>query len=371
MSGGVGGAARGDAGGAPGDASGDASGDAGGGTAGGAGSGAGGPGGLRRVVVLAGGYGGAKLSHGLALASAARATAGRPSLDLTVVVNTGDDLDLHGLAVSPDLDTVMYTLSGWANESTGWGVRDETWSGKEMLERYGASVWFGLGDRDLATHLVRTQGLRAGERLTAVTARLASSLGVPATLLPMSDDPVRTELLVDGAWIAFQEYFVHRHHAVDVTAVRHAGVSVAQPTAEVLAAIAAAELVVAAPSNPFVSIGTILALPGMRDALLAALAPVVAVSPIVGGAALRGPADRMLQTIGDGEASAAGFVRHYRTHHPGLVDAFVIDERDAELAATISEGGAEPVLLTDTVMTDHAARERLGAAILERFLPPA
>ena len=157
----------------------------------------------------------------------------------------------------------MYTLSGWANEVTGWGVRDETWSAKEMLARYGAPTWFGLGDRDLATHLVRTQGLLAGERLTEVTARLATALGCPARLLPMTDDTVRTELKVDGRWLEFQEYFVHQHHAVDVTAVRHAGVEGASPTPEVLAAIADAELIVFAPSNPFVSIGTILAVPGI------------------------------------------------------------------------------------------------------------
>ncbi|MFN8621049.1 MAG: 2-phospho-L-lactate transferase [Chloroflexota bacterium] len=325
----------------------------------------------RRVVVLAGGFGGAKLSHGLALASATRAAAGAAPLDLSIVVNTGDDLELHGLCVSPDLDTVMYTLSGWANEATGWGVRDETWSAKDMLARYGAETWFGLGDRDLATHLVRTQALLEGERLTDVTARLAAALDTPARLLPMTDDTVRTELLVDGRWLAFQEYFVHRHHAVDVTALRYAGIDGAAPTPEVLAAIAAAELIVFAPSNPFVSIGTILAVPGMAEAIAAAPAPVVAVSPIVGGAALRGPADRMLQTIGGLDASAAGVVAHYRAAHPGLVDAFVVDERDAALADGIRAGGPEPVVLLDTVMTDHAVREQLGAAILDRFLPAA
>ena len=322
----------------------------------------------RRVTVLAGGYGGAKMSHGLALASAARAAAGEASLDLSIIGNTGDDLEVHGLCVSPDLDTVMYTLSGWANESTGWGVRDETWSAKEMLDRYGAPTWFGLGDRDLATHLVRTQALLAGERLTQVTARLASALGCPATLLPMTDDTVRTELLVDGRWLEFQEYFVHRQHAADVAAVRHAGVDGASPTPEAFAALAAAELIVLAPSNPFVSIGTILAVPGLREAVAAAPAPVVAVSPIVGGAALRGPADRMLQTIAGREASAAGVVAHYRERYPGVVDAFVIDERDAPLADGIRDAGPEPVVILDTVMTDIAARERLGVAILERFL---
>ena len=206
---------------------------------------------------------------------------------------------------------------------------------------------------------MRTQGLLAGERLTEVTARLATALGCPARLLPMTDDTVRTELKVDGRWLEFQEYFVHQHHAVDVTAVRHAGVEGASPTPEVLAAIAGAELIVFAPSNPFVSIGTILAVPGIAEAIAAAPAPVVAVSPIVGGAALRGPADRMLQTIGGGEASAAGVVAHYRGRHPGLVDAFVIDERDAAQADAIRAGGPETLELLDTVMT--SARHPRGA----------
>jgi LPPG:FO 2-phospho-L-lactate transferase len=323
----------------------------------------------RRVVVFAGGYGGARMSHALALASAAREAAGRPGLDLTIVVNTGDDLELHGLNVSPDLDTVLYTLTGWANDVTGWGVRDETWSARDMLAIYGVPTWFGLGDRDLATHLVRTQALRAGDRLTSVTARLAAALGCPATLLPMTDEPVRTQLLVDGHWLEFQEYFVHRHHAVDVTAVRHDGVEAASPTPEVVEAIAAAELVVLAPSNPFVSIGTILAVPGMREAVAAAPAPVVGLSPIVSGAALRGPADRMLETIDGREPTAAGLVAHYRERYPGLVDTFVIDERDAALRPAIAAGGPESVVVLDTVMTDHAARERLGSAIVDRFLP--
>jgi LPPG:FO 2-phospho-L-lactate transferase len=321
------------------------------------------------VVALAGGFGGSKLSHGLALASDARAHAGREPLDLRIVVNTGDDLEVHGLAVSPDLDTVLYTLTGWANDATGWGVRDETWSAKDMLGRYGAPTWFGLGDRDLATHLLRTQALRAGERLSEVTARLATALGCPATLLPMTDDPVRTRLLVDGTWMEFQEYFVHRHHAVDVTGVQWDGIDAARPTAEVLDAITGAELIVLAPSNPFVSIGSILAVPGIAAAVTAAPAMVVAVSPIVGGAALRGPADRMLQTVEGREASAAGVVAHYRERHPGVVDAFVIDTRDAALAAGIRASGPEPVVVLDTVMSDHARREALAGAILDRFLP--
>ena len=318
----------------------------------------------RGIVVLAGGFGGSKMSDGIAQA----AGAGRP---VSIVVNTGDDLELHGLTVCPDLDTVLYTLTGWANDATGWGVRDETWSAKEMLGRYGAPTWFGLGDRDLATHLVRTQALRAGERLTTVTGRLADALGAPVAILPMCDEPVRTELRSDGEWLAFQEYFVHRHHAPPVAALRRVGIEAARPTPEVLAALEGAALVVLAPSNPFVSIGTILAVPGMEAAIRAAGVPVVAVSPIVGGGALRGPADRMLETIEGREATAAAVVAHYRARYPGLVTTYVIDERDAALLPAVRAGGPEPVLVLDTVMTDRPARARLARAILDRLLPTA
>lgn len=319
------------------------------------------------VTVLAGGFGGAKLSHGLALASAARAAAGRRSLDLSIVVNTGDDLTVHGLEVCPDLDTVMYTLAGLANDATGWGVRDETWNGAAMLERLGAATWFRLGDQDLATHLVRTQGLHAGRRLTDVTAELTAALGITARLLPMSDDPVRTQLLAADGWLEFQEYFVHRHHADRVSAVRHAGAAQARPTSEVLEAIASAELVVLAPSNPFLSIGPILAVPGIEQALTATGAPVVGVSPIVGGVALRGPADELFRSLG-GEPSAAGVAAHYQEHHPGVLDALVLDVQDAALEDRVRATGIEPIVLP-TVMRDHPDRQRLAEAILARWLP--
>lgn len=321
----------------------------------------------RAVTVLAGGYGGAKLSHGLALASTAREARAEPPVDLAIVVNTGDDLTVHGLEVSPDLDTVLYTLAGLANDTTGWGVRDETWSGAAMLERLGADTWFRLGDRDLATNILRTERLRAGQRLTEVTAGLAEALGVAARLLPMTDDPVRTQLLTADGWLDFQEYFVHRRHAVRVSALRHQGAEHATPTPEVLGAIAHADLVVLAPSNPFLSIGTILAVPGIADALLAARAPVVGVSPIVGGAALRGPADELFRSLG-GEPSAVGVAAHYQGRHPGLLDALVIDAQDADLAARVHANGVEPVVEA-TVMRDDAGRQRLAEAILTRWLP--
>jgi LPPG:FO 2-phospho-L-lactate transferase len=319
------------------------------------------------VTVLAGGYGGAKLSHGLALASEARAGRGERRLDLSIIVNTGDDLELHGLSVSPDLDTVMYTLADLANDETGWGVRDETWSTAAMLERYGAETWFALGDRDMATHLRRTQSLREGHRLTEATEELACRLGVAARLLPMTDEPVRTELRTPEGWLEFQEYFVRRGQRDRVLEIRRRGIEASRPTAEVLAAIASARLIVIAPSNPFVSVGTILAVPGMLAALMAAPAPVLAVSPLVGGKALRGPADRMLESLG-GHASASGVVEHYRGHYPDLVDVFVLDVVDAGEADALLVAGVA-VDLRDTVMRSAADRQRLAEAILEAHLP--
>ncbi len=319
----------------------------------------------RRVTVLAGGFGGAKLSHGVALASASAEARGEPPIELSIVANTGDDLELHGLSVSPDLDTLLYTLAGLANDETGWGVRDETWSSAAMLARLGAPTWFQLGDRDLGINLWRTARLREGARLTQVTAALASALGVAARLLPMSDAPVRTELLTADGWLEFQEYFVHRHHADAVTAIRYQGAERAPATVEVLAAIEAADLLLLAPSNPFLSIGAILAVPGIADAVRAAPAQVVAVSPIVGGVALRGPADRLFQTLG-GDASALGVAQHYQERYPGLVDALVIDDLDADAREPIDRLGLE-VLVTGTVMRDDADRERLAAIILEQW----
>ena len=188
-------------------------------------------------------------------------------VELSVVVNTGDDLELHGLHVSPDLDTVMYTLAGLANTATGWGVADETWSASAMLERYGQPTWFGLGDRDLATHITRTARLGAGDTLTQVTGQLKDALGIHAALLPMTDEPVRTKIRTESGWLDFQDYFVRRHHADEVLELRFDGLSTARPTAEVLAAIESAELIVIAPSNPFVSVAPILALPGVADAI--------------------------------------------------------------------------------------------------------
>lgn len=320
-----------------------------------------------RVTVLAGGFGGAKLSHGMALAHASRVARGEPGIDLAIVANTGDDLELHGLCISPDLDTLLYTLAGLANEETGWGVMDETWSSAAMLARLGAPTWFQLGDRDLGLNLWRTARLREGARLTDVTAGLARSLGIAARLLPMTDQPVRTELLTADGWLEFQEYFVHRHHADAVHELRYRGADVAAATPEVLAAIAEASLIVFAPSNPFLSIGAILAVPGLVDAIRAAAAPVVAVSPIVAGSAIRGPADRLFETLG-GESSAPGVAQLYQDRYPGVIDALVIDTLDADSVASVEATGLE-ALVTPTVMHDHADRGRLAATILDRWLP--
>jgi LPPG:FO 2-phospho-L-lactate transferase len=320
-----------------------------------------------RIAVLAGGYGGAKLSHGMALASATMVAGSADPIELSVIVNTGDDLELHGLSVSPDLDTVMYTLAGLANDETGWGLRDETWSISAMLRQYGAETWFGLGDRDMATHVRRTQGLREGRRLTEVTGELATRLDVPARLLPMTDDPVRTEIRTPDGWLEFQDYFVRRSQKDIVLEIRRRGIEAARPTPEVLSTIAAAQLIVFAPSNPFVSLGTILAVPGLLDALMAASAPIVAVSPVVGGVALRGPAARMLESLG-GRASAGGVVEHYQGHYPELVDVFVLDATDMEEAETLRTAGVS-IDVRDTVMRTYADRERLAEEIMEAHLP--
>jgi LPPG:FO 2-phospho-L-lactate transferase len=305
-----------------------------------------------KVVELAGGVGGAKLAEGLAAHLGA---------DLTVVVNTGDDLELHGLAIWPDHDTVAYTLAGLDDEERGWGLRDETWTVMDGLAALGDEPWFRLGDRDLATHLWRTDRLRAGARPTDVARELAAALGIAPTILPMTDEPVRTEVQTDDGWLEFQEYFVHRHQEPEVREVRFRGIEVARPTPEVLAAVAAADVIVIAPSNPVVSIGPILALPGMAGALAETRdrgVPVVAVSGIVGGRALKGPADRMLMSLGH-ESSAIGVARLY----VGLATTFIVDTTDAESAPSIADLGLWPVV-ADTIMSDDAARARVAADVL-------
>lgn len=286
-----------------------------------------------------------------------------PGIALAVVGNTGDDLEVHGLRISPDLDTVMYTLAGLDNDATGWGVTGETWSAADMLGRYGQPTWFGLGDRDLATHITRTARLAAGQTLTQVTGQLASSLGLKSRLLPMSDQSVRTKVRTPDGWLDFQDYFVRRHHADPVLELRFDGLADARPTAEVLAAIAEADLIVIAPSNPFVSVAPILALPGIMDALLASTAPVVAVSPIIGGAALRGPAAAMMKSLAGRPATSAGVAEHYAASYPGLIDVMALDDSDANEADAVRATGIEP-LITRTVIAKAVDRRGLAEALL-------
>ncbi len=305
-----------------------------------------------KVVELAGGVGGAKLAEGLAAHLGA---------DLTVIVNTGDDLELHGLAVWPDHDTVAYTLAGLDDEVRGWGLRDETWTVMDRLAALGDDPWFRLGDRDLATHVWRTDRLRAGARPTEVALALRDAMAFAPTILPMADAPVRTEVRTDEGWLEFQEYFVHRHQEPTVHEVRFVGIETAAPTAEVLAAIEAADLIVVAPSNPIVSIGPILALPGMTAAIDVARSrgvQVIAVSGIIGGKALKGPADRMLASLGH-MSTAFGVATLYR----GLIDGLVIDTVDEVWAHDIASIGiCEHV--TDTIMTGDAGRARLAGDVL-------
>lgn len=297
-----------------------------------------------KIVALAGGVGGAKLAHGLAQIL--------PPEALTVIVNTGDDFEHLGLHISPDLDTVMYTLAGLANPETGWGRRDETWSFMDAIRRLGGPTWFRLGDRDLATHVERTRRLRRGELLTHVTTALCAALGVRPLVLPMSDDPVRTRLDTDEGELEFQEYFVHRRCEPRVRAVRFAGLEAARPTPAVLAALDEASVVIFCPSNPFLSLDPILNLAGLRERV--ARKPTVAVSPIVGGQALKGPAAKLLAELGL-DVSAASVAEHYSD----LLTGFVLDVVDAALRPALEARGLN-VLLTDTVMRTDADRARLA-----------
>jgi LPPG:FO 2-phospho-L-lactate transferase len=304
-------------------------------------------------VLLAGGVGGARIGHGL------QAHVGA---SLTVIVNTADDVERHRLLVSPDHDTVMYTLAGIDNREWGWGVAGDTFAAAETLARYGEPTWFRLGDRDLATHIVRTARLRNGDRPTEVALHLQRSLGVVATILPMTDSPVRTEVLIDEGWIDFQDYFVRRRQEPSVHEVRFDGIEEASATPEVEAAIGAADVIVIAPSNPFVSVRPILAVEGIEAGLQTARTrgvPVVAISGIVGGRALKGPADRMLVSLGH-QASALGVARQYT----GVADVFVLDALDASLEGRIRALGMRTVV-TDTIMADAAGRARLAGEVLE------
>lgn len=297
-----------------------------------------------KVALLSGGVGGARFARGLAEAAGAA--------NVTVVGNVGDDVDVLGLAVSPDLDSILYALAGLHDEERGWGRAGETWEALATVSVLGGEDWFRLGDRDLGLHLVRTQALRAGEPLSAVTARLARALGVEAAILPATDDRLRTWLDTPAGSFPFQEWFVARGHRDEVDAVRFEGD--AAPAPGVLDALAAADVIVIAPSNPYVSIGPILAVPEIRAALERRRAPAVAVSPLIGGRAVKGPADRMLARMAGGTTP-----EHVAGFYTGLIDALVVDESDPAGPLAVRR------VVARTLMTDLAASRRLAEAVLE------
>ncbi|MFG1426243.1 2-phospho-L-lactate transferase [Roseixanthobacter glucoisosaccharinicivorans] len=300
------------------------------------------------IVALCGGVGGAKLALGLEREFGAR---------VSLVVNTGDDFEHLGLAISPDLDSVLYKLSGLSDEVRGWGRADESWNFMAALGEMGAETWFQLGDRDLALHVERTRRLRGGESLTQVTLSLCARLGIAARLLPMSDAPVRTLVHTDEGTLPFQRYFVERRCAPAVTGFTFEGAGVAQPTSEVLAALAAPDLraVVICPSNPYLSIDPILAIPGLRAALAAVRAPVVAVSPIIGGQAIKGPTAKIMAEL-KVPATSAAIAAHYDT----LIDGLVIDTADGDERARIST----PVAAVPTLMKTADDSARLARDVL-------
>jgi LPPG:FO 2-phospho-L-lactate transferase len=297
-----------------------------------------------KVALLSGGVGGARFARGLAGVLA-------PG-DLTVIGNVGDDVEVLGLHISPDLDSLLYTLAGLHDEERGWGRAGETWQTLESAAAWGGEDWFRLGDLDLGLHLVRTQALGAGEPLSAVTARLAQAAGLATRLLPASDDAVRTWVETPVGPFPFQEWFVARGHRDEVDGVRFEGAADARPAPGVLDALAAADALVIAPSNPYVSIAPILAVPAIRTALETRSAPCVAVSPIVAGRAVKGPADRMLRRMAGGTSPA-----HVAQRYEGLIDALVIDEADR------ADAGVRTVV-TRTLMTDADAARRLADTAL-------
>ncbi|MBA3533322.1 MAG: 2-phospho-L-lactate transferase [Ardenticatenales bacterium] len=301
------------------------------------------------VVALAGGVGGAKLAEGLQQRLGPR---------LTVVGNVADDEEIWGLHISPDLDSVMYWLAGVNDEARGWGLADETWHTFETLERIGSAPWFRLGDRDLATHLTRTTLLHEGKPLTEVTARLARGWGVQARLLPVTDDRLRTIVHTEIGPLAFQDYFVRHRWEPAIQAIRFEGEGSAQVTAVVQDALRSAEAIILCPSNPFVSIEPLLRAAPLRELLRASTVPIVAVSPIVGGEAIKGPAAKMFRELGE-EPSALAVARRYTD----FLDGFLLDERDAHEAAAIEALGLH-VAMTDTLMEGAAGRRRVADAVL-------
>lgn len=304
-----------------------------------------------KIVILCGGVGGSKLVLGFSREF--------PTEDVTVIVNTADDLEFYGLHVSPDLDTVMYTLAGVSNPTTGWGVQGDSFECLSMLEKYGEECWFRIGDKDIATDLLRTRALTEGLTLTSVTATLAESLGVDAAILPMANERVRTRIQTKDGWLPFQEYFVRRGYSDIPLDVQHVGVDQAVVTDEVKLALREADLIVAAPSNPIVSLGPILAVPGMIDAIENAKAATVAVSPIVGEHSITGPAGALM--VSKGYAST---VEGLAELYAAWLDTLIIDSKDADKASRIASRRLA-VRTTDTMMPDLTAKRRLARFVVD------
>ncbi len=309
------------------------------------------------VLALSGGVGGAKLSLGLADSL--------PPERLHVLVNTADDFEHYGLRISPDIDTHIYTLSGRANQELGWGVANETWNTMAAMEELGGETWFRLGDRDMATHLWRTQQLASGRGFCEVTADLARRLGVACHIHPMSEEPVRTTVQCREGDLSFQEYFVREQCRPEVNGFRFDGISAARPNRQVMSLLKQGSVtrVVVCPSNPFVSVDPILQVPGLWLALRDLAAPVILVSPIVAGAAIKGPAAKMMMEL-ELPVTAEGVARHYSTRYPGLIDYFVMDESDAKLAGEIEELGLTAAV-TATVMKSREDKQRLASFVLQ------
>lgn len=306
----------------------------------------------RHILALSGGVGGAKLAAGLAAVMA-------PD-DLTLVVNTGDDFEHLGLTICPDIDSVTYALAGLNDTRRGWGVKDETWQAMSMLRALGEESWFNLGDRDMGMHLARSWRLRAGERLSEVTARLTGELGIAHKVVPMSDDPVRTQVLTDAGWTEFQRWFVGDQCVAPVSDVRFEGAPGAKPSLGLAEALARDDLaaIVICPSNPFLSVDPILAVDGVRDALAARRVPLIAVSPLVGGTSVKGPLGKMLAERGHGVSNAA--IAH---HYGDLLDHLLIDHADEADVSGLQARGLK-VTVTNTMMRDAADRERLAQEVL-------
>ena len=306
-----------------------------------------------KATVLSGGIGGARFLRGV--------TAVVDADNVTIIGNVGDDIEMLGLHVSPDLDSVLYALSGLADEERGWGRADESWNALDTVAALGGEAWFKLGDRDIGLHLVRTQLLREGVPLSVVTEQLARSLGLRCTLLPATNDPLRTFIETPAGTFPFQEWFVARGHRDEVDAVHYTGAGEAAAAPGVVEALEDADLIMIAPSNPYVSIGPILAVAEIRAALEQRRVPCVAVSPLIGGRAVKGPADRMLTRLAGGTGPDA-----VAACYPGLIDALVLDEQDAPdgIEAVRLPDGVRPVV-AKTLMTDEDARRRLVHAVLD------